>query len=116
MSSSTARVSTPSRHWAMTVAPGIRHQAVAVALLAPCPRAPLAAGGHVAAVLDGAGADERLPVIHPGGDGEGGRQQEELGARLGQGPEQLGEAEVVADGQAGDDAVAVEHADPVPRR
>ncbi len=53
-------------------------------------------------------------MIHPGGNGEGRREKEHLGPRLGKGAEQLGEAQVVADGQAHDDAFAVEHGDPVP--
>jgi len=88
-------------------APGVDHQAVAVVLPATRVQAPLAAGGDVATVLDGAGPDHRLPVSDAGRHREGGRDQKHLGAPVGQGVEQFGKAQVVADGETERDAVAL---------
>src|SRR5208337_171518 len=71
-------------------------------------------GGEPALRLDGARADQRLPMVLSGLHGERGRQENELGAGAAQGQEQLGEAYVVADGEpeffpvglAGDDLIA----------
>ena len=55
--------------------------------------------------LDRPAADQRLPVVLAGGQGEGAGQEDDLGALFAQLPEQVGEADVVADRAADLDAV-----------
>ena len=59
----------------------------------------LGGGDDVGQVLDGAGAEQHLPVVLARALGEGGGDGEDPRARLHQRAVQLGEAQVVADGQ-----------------
>ena len=65
-------------------APGIDHQRMAEGLAAVLVLAALRRREHEAAVLDGAGAIEHMPVRLAGLPGEGGRDGEERRAGLGQ--------------------------------
>jgi hypothetical protein len=82
------------------LAPGIADQRVAVGeawlALALQVLAVRGGGGEPALGLDRAAADEDLPVVFSGGQGEGRGQEDQVGAALAQGPEQVGEADVVA--------------------
>ena len=53
-------------------------------------------------VLDGPGPEQEFPVGRAGGGGEGGRDRHDRGPRQGHDPVELGEPEVVAEGQAED--------------
>ena len=81
-------------------APRIDHQRMAEGLAAVLVLAALRGREHVAAVLDGAGAHQHVPVRLAGLPGEGRRDGEERGAGLGQRPVERGKAQVVADRQA----------------
>ena len=64
--------------------------------------ADLVRGEDEGLVLDRPRAQQDLPVVAAGGRGEGGGDGEQAGAAHGEDPVQLGEAQVVADGQPGD--------------
>ena len=68
--------------------------------------ADLVGGDDEALVLDRAGAQQHLPVVARRREREGGRQREHARAAQREDPEQLGEAQVVADGHAQLGAVA----------
>ena len=51
-------------------------------------------------VLDRPRPQQHLPVVAPGGRGEGRGHGDQPGAAHGEDPEELGEAQVVADGEA----------------
>ncbi len=59
----------------------------------------LVGGDHVQLVLDRPGPQQDLPVVAGGGEREGGRDGDQLGAPDGEDPVQLREAQVVADRQ-----------------
>ena len=80
--------------------PGIDDHRAAAGAVAGRMLADLVGGDHEALVLDRTGAKQRLPVVAGGREREGGRDREQLGAALGQGAVQLGEADVVTDGHA----------------
>ena len=90
-------------------APRIDDHRAAVARLAALGAAPLVRRGDEALVLDRAGAEQQLPVVLAGRERERGRHGDELGAVDGEAPVELGEAQVVADGQP-------DAASPRPRR
>ena len=80
--------------------PGVHHHAVTVTgSLARRRGAPLTAGRHVAAVLDGPGAQQRFPVVDAGGGGESGRYDQDMGALQSQSPVEFWKAQVVADAE-----------------
>jgi hypothetical protein len=95
----------PSGRQARTPAPGINYHAVAVALLARQGFPHLSGDDDKALVLHRAGAQQQFPMVAAGVPREGGRHQQQLRAGQGVQAVQLGEAEVVADRQAGEDAV-----------
>ena len=64
---------------------------------APCR---LVRGEDEGLVLDRPRPQQNLPVVAAGGRGEGGGHRDQPGAAHGEDPEELGEAKVVADGQA----------------
>ena len=81
-------------------APRIDHQRMAEGLAAVLVLAALRRGEHVAAVLDGAGAHQHVPVRLAGLLGEGRGNGEERRAGLRQRAVERREAQIVADGQA----------------
>ena len=100
-------------------APGVDHHGVAIAgpfarRFGMCPH--LGRGNHVALRLDRAGAQHAFPVVLAGFHVEGGRQDDQVTAVAHMGQEQLGKAQVVADGAAcaaARDAVAGDGVAPV---
>ena len=82
------------------LAPGVHDHAVAPGSAAVFVRAALRGGQHVALVLDGARAQQQLPVGAAGGVGEGRGHTQHVAGRQHQRAVQLGEAQVVADAQA----------------
>ena len=84
---------------ASTTPQGSAIERASVGRLAVREGAPLVRGHDVALVLDRAGAEQELPVVLAGEERERGRHGDELGALDGEDAVELGEAEVVADGQ-----------------
>ena len=82
------------------LAPRVDDHRAAEALLVGRVRADLVGGDDERLVLDRARAHEDLPVRLAGDLGERGRQRDHARAADREDPEQLGEAQVVADGQA----------------
>ena len=82
------------------LAPGRDDEAVAVGLPAALVLAGLRRGKDEAAVLDGAGAHQHMPVRRAGLARERGRDGQEIRAGLGQRAIEVGKAQIVADGQA----------------
>src|SRR5215204_3694148 len=66
---------------------------------------PLSWGDHVQLVLDRSGADQCLPVVLAGHEGECGRQQDGLRTLKRQDAKELRKAQVVADSESDRDAV-----------
>ena len=88
-------------------APGIDDRAVAPAIAPRQMLSHLRRRDHEAAVLDGAGAQQDLPVRLAGVRRESRRHEQDLGAAQRQRAIQLGKAQVVADAEAHRDAVHV---------
>ena len=86
-------------------APRVDHHRPSIAPVARRVRAPLRGGYHVQPVFDGAGADQRLPVILASRQRKCRRQHDRLRALQGQDAKQLREAQVVADGQPDQEAI-----------
>ena len=63
-------------------------------------RADLVGGEDEGLVLDRPRPQQHLPVVAPGGSGEGGGHGEQAGAAQGEDPEELREAQVVTDAEA----------------
>ena len=81
-------------------APGIDDQRMAERLAAVLVHPALRGGDDEGAVLDGAGAQQQMPVRLPGLAGEGGGHGQHFGAGQRLGAEKLREAQIVADGEA----------------
>ena len=81
-------------------APGIDDQRMAEGFAAVLMLAALRGGDHERAVLDGAGAQQHVPVRLAGLPGEGGGHGQHIGAGQRLGAEKLREAQIVADGEA----------------
>src|SRR5437660_11890379 len=82
------------------LAPRRYDYAVAIGAAAVLMQAPLCGGEHEGAGLNGAGADEHLPMGLARLSGEGRRDGDELGAGCGERAVERGKAEVVADAEA----------------
>ncbi len=93
------------------MAVGEARLALALEVLAPRRRR-----GEPALGLDRSAADQRFPVVLAGGQGEGAGQEDQLGALFAQLPEQVREADVVADGAADLDAIGLDRSRPRRRR
>ena len=87
-------------------APRIDDQRMAIGLAAVLMHAALRGGDHEGAVLDGAGAQQHVPVRLAGLAGEGGGHGQHIGAGQRLGAEQLRKAQIVADGKAEPGATA----------
>src|SRR5437763_6849974 len=85
--------------------PGVDDHRAPARAVAGGMRANLVGCDHEGLVLDRPRAHEGLPVIARGLQGEGRRHDYHLGAANGEDPVELGEAQVVADGQPERDAV-----------
>ena len=95
------------------IAPGVDDHGVGIGLELGLDPA-LGWGHHIAAVLNGAGAQNGLPVVLARGHGEVGGGHQNLGPLQSHDPVQLGEADVVADGQAQTAHLAGVHRDNLP--
>ena len=80
-------------------APGVDDRRVPVGVEVRRRLADLVGGEDEGLVLDRPRAQQHLPVVAAGGRGEGGGDGDQTGAAHGEDPVQLGEAQVVADGQ-----------------
>ena len=79
--------------------PGVDDRRVAVGVEVGRRLADLVGGDDEGLVLDRAGAQQDLPVVAAGRRGEGRGDGDQAGAAHGEDPEELGEAQVVTDGQ-----------------
>jgi hypothetical protein len=95
----TGQDTSPPAAWRSKSSPE-RNQRMAVGLAPVLVAAALCGGDDEGAVLDGAGAQQHMPVGLAGLAGEGGRRGQDLGSGQRLLAKQMREAHVVADGEA----------------